>query len=288
MKPANVALIAVLTLGLSTFGCAVKTQDPAPLSEGSLGSSADQLVSDNDEATEADSDLESGIDDPLSGSTPADPGTPADGATDADLMAKVKTNPGLFFRPAGCLTTTVSGNVATHVFNDCTGPYGLVHFNGTVVSTFVRGSGSLTITHEATDFHVNGATVSGTRVVVYSVSGTVISKHRTGDWSGTTAKGNAISHKADFTSTYDVASKCVTRDGSASTSIGGREFSISVTGYKRCGVGNLGCPESGEVVLERTKAGDSASVTVDFIGNGMVQITGPNGGQITRRMLCKV
>jgi hypothetical protein len=288
MKPANLALFAVLTLGLSSVGCAVKTADPAPLQEGSLGTSADQLVADNDEATNTDADLESGIDDPLSGSTPADPGTPADGATDADLMAKVRTNPGLFFRPAGCITTTVAGNVATHVFNDCTGPYGLAHFTGTVVSTFARSGGSLTITHEAQDFQINGATVSGSRVVVYTLASGVVTKHRTGDWTGTTASGKAIAHTADFTSTYDIASKCITRDGSATTSIGGRELSFTVTGYKRCGIGNLGCPESGEIVLERTKAGDSASVTVDFIGNGQVQLTGPNGRQVTRRMLCKV
>jgi hypothetical protein len=285
MKPANLALVSVLALGLSTIGCAVKAADPAPNQEGSLGSSADELVADNDEATETDSDLESGVDDPLSGSTPADPGTPP---ADADPMAKVKTNPGLYFKPAGCLVTTVSGNVATHVFNDCTGPYGLVHYNGTVTSTYVRAGGSLTITHEATSFQINGATISGKRVVVYTLNNGVISKHRTGDWSGTTAKGKAIVHKADFTSTWDPTAKCITRDGSATTSVGARELSITVTGYKRCGIGNLGCPESGEIVLERTKAGVSTSVTVDFLGDGMVRLTGPNGGTVTRRMLCKV
>lgn len=288
MKPANLSLVAALSLGLVSIGCVAKTDDPAPLPEGSLGTSADEIVEDNDEATETDSALESGIDDPLSGSTPLDPGTPASGPTNADVMAKVKTNPGLFFRPAGCITTTIAGNVATHVFNDCTGPYGLVHFNGTVVSTFERAASSLTITHEAQGFQINGATVSGKRVVVYSVSGSVITKHRTGNWSGTTAKGKAIAHEADFTSTYDAAAKCVTRDGSATTSIGGRELSISITGYRRCGIGNLGCPESGEIVLARTKAGETTKVTVDFIGNGQVRITGPNGGQVTRRMVCKV
>lgn len=287
MKPANLALVTALTLCLTSIGCVAKTDDPASLKDGSLGTSADELVSDNDEATEADSDLESGVDDPLSGSTPADPGTPASGASDADVMAKVKTNPGLFFRPAGCVTTTVAGNVATHAFADCTGPYGLAHFTGTVVSTFARAAGSLTITHEAQGFQINGATISGKRVVVYSVSGAVITKHRTGDWSGTTAKGKSIAHKADFTSTYDGAAKCVTRDGSATTSVGARELSLTVTGYKRCGIGNLGCPESGEIVLERTKAGATTKVIVDFIGNGQVRLTGPNGGQLTRRMICK-
>lgn len=283
MNPANLALVAVVALGVSTVGCAVKAKDdPEP-----LGSSADELVADNEEASNADDDAEVGIDEPLSGASPGDPGTPAQGASDADLMEKVRTNPGLFFKPAGCITTTISGNTATHVFNDCTGPYGLVHFTGTVTSTYVRADGLLMITHQATGFKINGATISGSRVVAYSVSGTKITKHRTGDWSGTTAKGKPITHKADFTTTYDAAAKCITRDGSASTSIGAREFSITIAGYKRCGIGSLGCPESGEVVLERTKRGESLQVTVEFIGNGQVRITGPNGGQVTRRMICR-
>lgn len=48
--------------------------------------------------------------------------------------------------------------------------------------------------------------------------------------------------------------------------IAARELSLSVAGYKRCGIGSLGCPQSGEIVLERTKAATSASVTLDFLG----------------------
>ena len=80
---------------------------------------------------------------------------------------------------------------------------------GTVTSTYVRGNGTLTITHEATGFKANGASISGKRVVVYTKSGTLITKHRTGTWTGTTKKGKDFSHDADFTVTYDTAAKCI-------------------------------------------------------------------------------
>ena len=285
MKLSNVALVSTMAvLGLVAVGCAAKT-DTA--SDGNLGTDEALLVSDDSDAQDTDDTMESGVEEPLSGADPTDPGTPADGADDATLLAKIKTNPGKWFKPAGCITTTLAGNAATHVFDGCSGPYGLANFTGTVTSTYVRGNGTLTITHEATGFKANGAQISGKRVVVYTKSGAVISKHRTGDWTGTTKNGKAFSHTADFTATWDAAAKCITRDGSAQTTIAAREFSHSITGYKRCGIGALGCPESGTIVLERTKAsGVSASVTIEFLGGREYTITGPKGGKVTRMLAC--
>ena len=67
----------------------------------------------------------------------------------------------------------------------------------------------------------------------------------------------------------------------------GNQFSHSITGYKRCGIGDLGCPESGTIVLERTKAsGVSASVTIEFLGGREYTVTGPKGGKVTRALAC--
>jgi hypothetical protein len=285
MKLSNVALVSTMAiLGLVAVGCAAKTDTS---SDGTLGTDEAQLVADNSEAQDTDETMESGVEEPLSGADPTDPGTPAEGVDDAALLDKIKTNPGKWFKPAGCITTTLAGNVATHLFNGCSGPYGLANFTGTVTSTYVRGNGSLTITHEATGFKANGAAISGKRVVVYTRNGTVITKHRTGDWTGTTKNGKTFSHTADFTATWDSSTKCVTRDGSAQTMIASRELSHSITGFKRCGIGDLGCPESGTIVLERTKAsGVSASVTIEFLGGRDYTITGPKGGKVTRALVC--
>ena len=284
MKLANVALVSTMAvLGLVAVGCASKNAG----SDETLGTSEALLVDDSSEADDADDTMESGVEEPLSGADPADPGTPADGADDATVLGKVKTNPGKWFQPAGCITTSVAGNVATHVFKDCTGPYGLVSFNGTVTSTYVRADGKLTITHAASGFKANGAQITGQRVVVYSLAGGVVTKHRTGSWSGTTKKGKAFTHEADFTVTWDVAAKCITRDGSAESTVAARTVSHSIEGYKRCGLGNFGCPESGKITLSRTKGDKSASITLEFLGGNDYTVTGPNGRSVTRQLLCK-
>lgn len=285
MKLANMTLVSsMVVLGLVAAGCTVKSEGNGE--DGVLGSNESLLVEDNEEASEAEESAEVGVEESLSGAAPEDPGTPAEGTDDAAIAGQAKTNAGKWFKPAGCITTTLAGNVATHVLKGCTGPYGLVDFDGTVTSTYVRAGGTLTITHEANGFKANGATLSGKRVVVYSRSGTLITKQRTGTWNGTTKKGKPFTHTASFAVTWDPATRCITRDGSAQTTVAARELSRSISGFKRCGIGTLGCPESGTIVLERTKGDNSASVTIEFLGGRDFTITGPRGGKVSRKLVC--
>lgn len=288
MKLSNVALLSTIALGCFVVtGCASKASSSNE-NDGSAAQAESEAVADNTEAGDTDDDLEGGVDAPVSGSSPDDPdSTPADAATTDDVVAKVKLNIGKFFKPAGCIATTWAGNVATHVFSDCTGPYGMTHFNGTITTTYDLSGGKLTITTQADGFKINGATISGSRVVTYTKSGTVITRVRTGNWSGTTKHGNPITHEANFTATYDTAAKCLTRDGTATTSIANRELDLSVTGYKRCGIGSLGCPESGKIVLSRTKNGNEISVTIDFLGGRQYSVTGPKGNTTTLSLVCR-
>jgi hypothetical protein len=288
MKRSHLSLVSTMAvLGLLAVGCTAKVDGTSNgTSDGTLGTDEAQLVDDNSEASQNDDNMESGVEEPLSGADPTDPGTPPEATSDADLQAKVKLNVGKWFRPAGCISTTFAGNVATHVFKGCTGPYGLVSFDGTVTTTYERSGDMLTVTFEANGFKANGASISGKRVVVYTRNGSVVTKHRTGNWTGTTKNGKDFSHTADFTATWDGSTKCITRDGSAETTIAAREFSHSITGFKRCGIGMLGCPESGKIVLERTKGGVSASVTIEFLGGRSFTVTGPKGNTVTRQLIC--
>lgn len=285
----NIKLLSVVGIfGLLAVGCGARNKsDDADGDGATLGESEAQLIADGEEADDVEEATEVGVEEGLSGAPAADPGATPDPANEAELQQKVRTNPGLFFTPAGCITTTFAGNVATHVFTNCTGPYGMATFNGTVTSTYVAEAGKLTVTHEASGFTINGATVSGKRTVVYTRSGTVITRTRTGSWSGTTAKGNPISHEASFVTTYDLSARCITRDGTATTSVGGRSFSRSIDDYKRCGIGRLGCPESGKIVLSRTKAGETLSLTIELLGGRDYRVTRPNGTQIDRQLVCR-
>ena len=283
MKLSNVALVSSLALfGFAMAGCASKND-----ASESTDSTESQLVADSTETQSADDDVESGLEEPLSGAQRSDPGTPASAADQDALVEKVKANVGKWFQPAGCIATSWNANVATHVFSGCTGPYGFVSFNGTVTATYAYDGTTLTITYAATGFKANGAQISGTRTVTYTVAtdGTV-TKHRVGSWAGTTKNGKAFTHEADFTVTWDPSTKCITRDGTADSTIAERDVSRTIAGYKRCGLGDLGCPESGTITLERTKGDKSASVTLELLGGQDYSITGPRGNTTSGQLVC--
>jgi hypothetical protein len=288
------ALVLLSTaLLVSAVGCRAKTSSTTDDTT-SLGSSEEALSSDNDESQEAEDNTEDGVENGLSGASITDPGTPASATDLTGLDAKIKTNPGLYFQPAGCLVSTrVSAGVWNHVFTNCTGPQGRVTYNGTITSTWkIVSASELTVTHEATSFTAKGpnvtVTFSGSRVVDYTHSGTLWTKKRTGSWSGTIernsdGKSESWTHTANFTSTWDSSTKCYTRDGSAENTIGDRSFGRTVTGYKVCG-GLFACPQSGELELDRKDG--TVKITVTVVSPGVVEITGPRGNTVKRHLLC--
>jgi hypothetical protein len=288
----SVVALSVLALAFAA-GCSAKSKDTSS-TDGSLGTNEDALSADNNDSQDAEDSAEDGIENGLSGASASDPGTPADGTTADAIDAKIKTNPGLYFQPAGCIVSTREApGVWTHVFTNCTGPKGRITYNGTVKSTWTVSANQLEVKHEATNFEAKGprvtVTFSGSRDVTYTRSGTVITKHRVGSWSGTItknadpSKSAPWSHTADFTSTWDSASKCYTRDGEADNSIGGRTFGRKVTGFKVCG-GIFACPEGGELELDRKDG--SVKITVTFDGGQDVTITGPRGNSINVKLIC--
>jgi len=173
----------------------------------------------------------------------------------------------------------------THVFTDCTGPYGFVSYNGTVVSTWSFSPGTLSVKHQAQGFKINGATVDYAATIDYTKNGTVYSKHRVADATGTTKTGKPITHHVDYAVTYDTTAKCITRDGSSETTVGSRGISRTIEGYKRCGIGSLGCPESG--VYTVTRKALNLTIKIEFPGGPTMEVTLPGGRVVTVPLLCK-
>jgi hypothetical protein len=261
---------------LVVVGCAGKSGSPT--TEG-LDSESAALVDDSAEVDETEGDVELGVEEPLSGAAEGGEVSVADLAT---ATSAGHTNPGIFFKPAGCIVSTLSGVVVTHVFTNCTGPYGLTSFNGTVTSIWSKIANGVSVKHEAKGFKINGATIDHTVTIDYTKVGSVYTKTRHGASTGSTAKGRPITHKADYVTTYDPSTTCLTRDGSSDTTIGGREFSRSIKGYERCGIGLGGCPKSGTFTLTRAKL----SLELDFPGGAMVDIV-LNGRTYKRPLLCR-
>jgi hypothetical protein len=273
------SLFALASLTSLVGGCSLRA------STIELGVAEAQLVTDDQQSASSDDDLESGLDEPLSGADPAQPSAPSEAlnaATPSDRLADVRSRARKHFQPEGCVATTVEGPVATHVFSNCTGPRGLRTFNGTVVSTWSFESGKASVAHAATDFKINGATISGTRTVSYTKAGSVFTKTRVGNWAGLTEDGTAISHRADFVSVYDASTGCMVRNGTASSSVGARALSRQVENLEVCGIVRQKCPKAGKVTLVRA----GKSVIVEFSGTRAVEITLPNGSVASKQIAC--
>jgi len=265
-------------VAVSVVGCSGKSN---PTSEG-LDSESAALVDDSMEVDDTETTVESGMEESLSGA--ASEGAQLDLSVDVSAAADAaRTNPGIFFKPAGCIVSTRAANVITHVFTNCTGPNGWVGFNGTVTSTWTKIANGFEVVHSTTGFKINGATINHTVTIDYTKVDGVYTKTRKGSTTGTTAAGKAITHSADYVTTYDPTGSCVTRNGASSTTIGDRAFSRSIKGWVRCGVGALGCPKSGTFELKR---GTRLDLILEFPGGAEVDIT-INGKKFRRPLLCK-
>lgn len=291
------ALALAPLAAFATTGCAATTTSTGD----SLGSSQDLLVADS-ESDDEDQQSEDAADDALSGaSADADLEEGPNPSTDTpDAIAeKVRTNPGKFFQPAGCITTTVDNSsgsrVATHVFNACIGPQGKHRFTGTVVATWSKpGDGKLQVVREAKGFQIERIadgvirTVDRTVTVVFQKNGDVYSKNRVVKMSGTSSTGKSFSRDANWNISFDASTKCVTRSGTATTIFEGRELTRTLDNVKRCGGGPLGCPDSGSITIERKKGqGDAATditLVIEFNGGRDITVTGAAGLKKKRSM----
>lgn len=288
---ARLASFSFAALLLTVTGCASTSSDTTGGAT-DISTSESALSTDNDSAQEAEDGAEE-AEQGLSGASPSDPGTPASASSVDDLDAKIKTNPGLFFKPAGCIVSTrLSPGVWNHVFTNCTGPAGKRTYNGTIQSKWTVGAGQLEVVHTATNFVIAGpnvtATVSGARTVTYTMAPPTITKKRVGTWTGTleknaTKQSEAWTHNANFTTTWDAATKCYTRDGEVDNTVGSDSFGRSVSGYKVCGSSIFVCPESGQIVLDRKDG--TVKITITFLGGGNYDIEGAKGKKVERKLL---
>lgn len=270
------SILFIATVGLGLVACGAHRSGP---DTDGLDSESAALLSDSAEVDETEESLELGVEDTLSGASPA---SEVDVVADGDALAdKARTNAGLYFKPAGCIVSTRALNVVTHVFTNCTGPHGLVSYNGTVTSTWTKIANGAQVVHATTGFKINGATVDHGVTIQYTKASGIYTKTRKGSSTGTTAKGHAIKHSANYVTKFDANTRCITRDGSSNTSVGLREWSRSIAGFERCGVGLNGCPNSGTITIDTPRR----DVTLSFPGGAEVDIT-VDGKKFRRALFC--
>ena len=191
--------------------------------------------------------------------------------------------------PSGCVTETqdLVHEKNTYVFNDCTGPYGLVHLTGTVTVTYSStGPNNLTLNYSSQNFQINKATItSWTATAVVTASGTSRDMTWNASLSGTTAGGRTFSRTNQKDVKWDTTSSCVSVSGTSDGTITGLSLKTTVTSYSRC---KAACPEANSDVdiLNETS---NENVDIHFNGgpSATVTVSGTKAnGQITIPLAC--
>lgn len=169
---------------------------------------------------------------------------------------------------------------------DCTGRFGKHHVSGQEIVHFTLGDNG--VLHA--DFHSEGLTFDG-RPATHTASADITfdgaGRHVAwqGSFDSTSDGGEALAHTSDLTIDVDTVAHCRTRNGTAKTTIGGREIDSSIQDLRTCrdADGDAGCP-TGEVVHTREPSGKV--VTVSFDGTDQATITTPRGVTFEAPLTC--
>lgn len=184
----------------------------------------------------------------------------ATGSANADsVTASIAANISARYTPSGCATVTPSGTSIKTVYNDCTGPRGLVHVTGEVdLAVSVALNGDIQVHGTSTDLKVNGATLDIDATGTYATSGSGHSLTVETTGTGTGPRGLLVDHEGSYTIKWDAATQCHSIDGEWSTELGLRDRSNAVS-VSRCGGG---CPTGS---ISHTYLG-GRTLTVTFDG----------------------
>jgi hypothetical protein len=193
------------------------------------------------------------------------------------VAAYMAAHVGAQLLPAGCLTSSVSGATVTYVFNDCTGPRGLVHLTGTVNTTYSVDT-AIHANATATDFAVNQSTISFDSNATYT-PGTTRSLAVTFTGSGTGPLGNSFNRQGNYTVSWTAT--CSTLDGTWSTSTTMWTRSTTVSSFTRC---QGACPANGGTIAHTYR--DGVTVTITFDGTNVAHWSSSSGRSGTVNLTC--
>jgi hypothetical protein len=180
-----------------------------------------------------------------------------------EAAKRVAERPTRGLHPEGCATRTREGNVVTLKLDKCTGPFGKVTLEGSLVATFSKAS--------ANDLHVDIVAADGTtangRELTYAAqadvrfegTGRTVTYH--GRSSGTTKRGKSFSRETNLSIVADLATHCAEIDGTSKGSVGRYDINLTIEGFKGC---RDACPTAG---LAR------ATVDGPFVKNASVEVT---------------
>lgn len=259
LKHALFAPVAVLSmLGITVVGC-----HKAPVEN--ADEESQQLAADGNESSAAAAQSTHIGNLVFASVTKADPAT---AATD------VASAPKLW--PAGCVTRVkdAANPLLVHItFNECTGPFGLVHLNGGEDVTFSKTpAGVLHADFQSVALTANGKPITHTASADITVMGNDRQVDWNGHWQRVNDRGDEVQHDSQLTILVDVFAGCRTANGTATTTVATREVDTTVKDYKVCRNPTTdvdGCPFG---VVTHTHKATGKTVTIDFDGSAKATV----------------
>lgn len=186
-------------------------------------------------------------------------------------------------QPPGCVTVTANPatKTNTYVFADCTGPWGLVHLNGTVTVTYASSApNQLTLSFSAQGFKINGATITQwTATADITANGTMRTMKWDGSFTGTTANGRDFERQNHKQLAWSVGSGCLGISGYSEGTVTGHRLKTTITDYNRC---RGECPEAmSDIDVLNEDNGKEVNVLYNGGRSATVTLKGSNGGSTT-------
>src|ERR1051325_1404086 len=113
--------------------------------------------------------------------------------TGADIAVRIAANVSLRWNPSGCATVSQHDALVSIMFNDCTGPRGLLHVTGTLdLAISVSTTGAITVHGTSPSLQVNRADLVIDATATYTTSGTGHSLVVETSGAGTGPRGNPV------------------------------------------------------------------------------------------------
>lgn len=249
-----VSALSLLALGA---GCGSGSDD----SDEEDSVAAEVAVDSADSSTAESSLLAASIDGLVLGQISANP---------AEVSAAISARFSARFSPAGCATSSLNNATLTIDFDNCTGPRGLGHVDGTLQLSVTNVSlTSLAISASATDMELGGSTISFDTTATYALVDGQLTLAVDSASSGVGPFGHEVEHEGNFLTTWDL--NCTTVEGSWSTARDGRTRSLEVD-LRRC----AGACATG-TITRTTRDGRTIDITLDGSVAVWVSSTGRTG-----------
>lgn len=174
------------------------------------------------------------------------------------------------FSPAGCATSSLNNATLTIDFDNCTGPRGLGHVDGTLeLSVTAATLSSISINANTSDMELGESTISFDTTATYALVNGTLTLAVDSTSSGVGPFGHEVEREGSFLTTWDL--NCTTVEGSWSSTRDGRTGSLDVD-VRRC----AGSCATG-TITRTTRDGRTIDITLDGSAAVWVSSTGATG-----------